>query len=99
MLQFKNQYQQKRHENCPATNRSCTGKQAISNGTTFGKGRQHRDQCEQYLTITLQLQMTHPWLQVKLREPPSLPSGACSLCQRHFMQIRRHQGYPRCKSG
>jgi hypothetical protein len=46
----------------------------------------------------VQLQMTHPWLQVKLREPPSPPSGACSLCQRHFMQIRRHRGYSRMQN-
>ena len=35
----------------------------------------------------VQLQMTHPWLQVKSRQSPSPPSGACSLCQRHHMQI------------
>ena len=46
----------------------------------------------------IQLQMKHPWLQVKLREPPSPPSGACSLCQRHFMQIRRHRGYSRMQN-
>ena len=37
-----------------------------------------------------QLQATYSWLQVK---PPSVPLGACSLCQRHSLQIRQHRGY------
>ena len=41
----------------------------------------------------VQLQMAHSWLQVKLRQSPSPPSGACSLCQRHHMQIRQHRGF------
>ena len=41
----------------------------------------------------VQLQMMHSWLQVKLRQSPSPPSGACSLCQRHHMQIRQHRGF------
>jgi hypothetical protein len=41
----------------------------------------------------VQLQMKYPWLQVKLRQPPTQPAGACSLCQRHYVQIRSHRGY------
>ena len=41
----------------------------------------------------VELQRTYTWLQVKLQEPPSVPLGACSLCQRHPLQIRQHRGY------
>ncbi|CAB4000607.1 Hypothetical predicted protein [Paramuricea clavata] len=41
----------------------------------------------------VQLQTTYSWLQVKLQVPPSVPLGACSLCQRHSLQIRQHRGY------
>ena len=41
----------------------------------------------------LELQRTYNWLQVKLQEPLSVPLGACSLCQRHSLQIRQHRGY------
>ena len=41
----------------------------------------------------VQLHMTYPWLQVKLRSPPNAPLGACCLCQRHSLQIRSLRGY------
>ena len=47
----------------------------------------------------VQLQMAHSWLQLKLRQSPSLPSGACSLCQRHLMQIRQHRVFRACRIG
>ena len=45
------------------------------------------------LQSLVQLQMTYSWLQLKLQQSPSPPSGACSLCQRHHMQIQQHQGF------
>ncbi|CAB3979842.1 Hypothetical predicted protein [Paramuricea clavata] len=41
----------------------------------------------------VQLQMTYPWLQVKLRSPPNALLGACCLCQHHSLQIRLLCGY------
>jgi hypothetical protein len=41
----------------------------------------------------VQLQITYPWLQVKLRSPPNAPSGACCLCQCHSLQICSLHGY------
>jgi hypothetical protein len=41
----------------------------------------------------VQLQATYSWLQVKLQVPPSVLLGACSLCQRHFLQTHQHCGY------
>ena len=47
----------------------------------------------------VQLQMTYPWLQVKLRSPPNAPLGACCLCQRHFSQIRSFVVIPAHRNG
>ncbi len=41
----------------------------------------------------VQLQMTYPWLQVKLMSPPNAPLGACCLHQHHSSQIRSFHGF------
>jgi hypothetical protein len=41
----------------------------------------------------VQLQMTYPWLQVKLRSPPNTLLGARCLCQHHSLQICSLHGY------